>query len=76
MRVVEDEEFGCFSITYKDKEEAFVNICYADNFRDDIIITPMDKEDARDFALIIQKMIERRIKHNGFNHMEDLDDIK
>ena len=64
MRVVVDDEAGCFSLTFKDKEEAFLNLYYNDNFRDDIIITPMNKEEAREFAMILEKMIKRRIKHD------------
>ena len=64
MRMVENESSGCFSITFKDKEESFIDIYYNDDFRDDIIITPMTKEEARDFAMVLEKMIKRRLKHD------------
>ena len=64
MRMVENDRSGCFSITFKDMEESFIDIYYDDNFRDDVKISPLSKEDARDFASVVQKMVKRRINHD------------
>ena len=64
MRVVENDRSGCFSITFKDMEESFIDIYYNDNFRDDVIISPFTRGNARDFASVVQKMVERRINHD------------
>ena len=60
--MVENESSGCFSITFKDKEESFIDIYYDGGFRDDVKITPMNKEEARAFAEVLEKMIKRRFK--------------
>lgn len=64
MRMIDDDKSGCFSITFKDMEEAFINIYYDDDFRDDVIITPMSRNEAREFAIILKKMIKRRLKYD------------
>lgn len=64
MRIVENDRSGCFSVTFKDMEESFIDIYYTGDFRDDVKITPFSKEDARDFARVLEKMVKRRIKHD------------